>query len=334
MCVLRVIVMSTLISWTLTLSQETVSETRQSEGNNLSSDSVDTISSSTLQEDVERGTQTVPENPFVENEEAESAGSDAMEDTLGVEEKKDEGEQIINPFLAGDLDIPEESEVETDKSAFDIILDISRGFSMTHFEVEPTAFKFAESKGCYDFLFDIGILVPIKKWFFAELSFRFMKLRYKLSYSYKTKVISSIQTNTINTEEVISFISAPIDIGIRFDLGRVIPYLYGEITPAYLTGGNQLAVIENETLFPDSTKTSWKIMEDIDVTDQRERHQIFLGGGIGMEIYYGYGTIYIDGAFQIACFDPDEEYDNKSKPKREAKRLIYFPISLGLRFYL
>ncbi len=334
MFVLRVIFIGTLFSWTLLSGQENVTVTEQSEENNLSSDSIDIVSSERSEGSNKDDIPAVPENPFLTNEDAEHAGPDMAPDSTGTEDRTDDGEQNENPFLTGESDTPEKVETDLEKPSFSVILDISRGVSMTRFEVEPTAYKFAESKGGYDFLFDIGALLPIKKWFFTELSFRFIKLKYSLSYSYEIKGISSVQKSSFNTEENISFISAPVDVGLRFDLGRVIPYFYGEFTPAYLTGGHQLVITETETLYPDSTTMTVKVMEDIDITEQRERHQIFMGGGIGMEIYYGYGTVYIDGAFQIACFNPDEENDTKSKPKRKAKRLIFFPISLGLRFYL
>ena len=219
-------------------------------------------------------------------------------------------------------------DLETDKFTLDLILDISRGVSLTKLNaVEPDDIA---TKSNANFLFDIGIMIPFKKWFFASIHFRYAKLKFSL---YRKTTFSMGQT-TIDTEEFMNFISAPVKLGLRYDAGPVVPYFYADIEPAYLTAGGQLAIEKTHTVFPDSTKTNITKTNDIETIDYRERHQIFIGGGVGVEISYGYGSIYLDAGCLYALFETDELNDEKSRPLRTSSRIIYFPISLGIRFYL
>lgn len=221
------------------------------------------------------------------------------------------------------------NDLETDKFTLDLILDISRGVSVTKLNaVKP---DYISTKNKANFLFDIGIMIPFKKWFFTSINFRYVKLKFSL-YNKTTSTMGD--TVIVDTEESINFISAPIKFGMRYDKGPVVPYFYANIEPAYLTASGQFVITESNHIFADNTQVKTTITQDIETTDFRERHQIFIGGGAGFEISYGYGYIYIDAGCQYALFETDEPKDEKSRPLRSSSRIIYFPMSLGIRFYL
>jgi hypothetical protein len=226
-----------------------------------------------------------------------------------------------------------EEDFESDKRVIDVLLDVSMGASLTRFTVTDP--DYISTRGKPDFTFSMGLMLPFAKRFFADVSFRFMRLRFSLSQSLFSSGTISTQTVTINTKsETMNFISLPVLLGMRFEIKRFIPYFYLDCIPAYLTAGAQNTVIKTETVFSDGVKMTSPAVQDINTTNLRQRYQIALGGGIGLEWLYGYGSIYMDGSIQTALREPDAKNDKVSLPMRRSSRLTFFPISLGLRFFL
>ena len=282
---------------------------------------------------------TSPPDTLSEKRETASEDSSVQPDTLGENEKQpgdNKPDSTIDAVAVSkeETDTKESfDDFESDKFKLDLILDISRGMSITQFTVKSPDYIATEPKA--DFLFDIGLMLPFKKWFFTSVSFRYMKLKFSLSEELISSLGQTTMSMTTGTEESMNFISAPIKFGMRFDMGVIIPYFYADMEAAYLTACSQFSVRDVHAIFPDSSEYLLSNdVKDINTTDYRERHQIFIGGGIGLEISYGYGYIYLDGGCQVALFETDEPNDVKSLPLRTSSRIIYFPISLGIRFYL
>ena len=183
------------------------------------------------------------------------------------------------------------------------------------------------------------MIIPFADKFFAGIAIRYMQLSVDLSRSYSTisgyYPFTSVKTNT---NEVMTFVSVPIKFGMRFEFNKLTPYFYVDIEPAYLTGSNQFISEEIHTIFSDGSEyflPGEKNTQDMETTGNRKREQIFVGGGIGIEFPYGYGSVYIDGGCKYGVFDTDvSEAQGHSKPWRNASGVIYFPVSLGIRFYL
>ncbi len=221
---------------------------------------------------------------------------------------------------------------EEDQVVLDLQLNLSLGISLTEFKLPEDASTQMKPR----FLLDVGVVIPFLKWFYAGVSLKYLQLSVGLSKSYSTFPNDyPVVTGTIKTEEKLTYVSAAVKCGMRFELETILPYFYIGIEPAYLTAAGQYTVENTHTLWDVNGPEQFdKIQTDNRVTRQRERHQIFAGGGIGLEIFYGYGSIIIDGGLLYGLFDNDESNDTKSVFKRTSCRIFYFPVSLGIRFYL
>lgn len=265
-----------------------------------------------------------PVNPFVSSDEDTSSASKAP----------------VNPFLSEEEIVSEtESFDEAEEGGIDILVDLGLGVSLSRFFIEP---EDVSTKGKPSFVFNPGVIIPFAKRFYGGIAIRYMQLSVDLSHSSSSVDDSYVKiTAKTNTNEIMTFLSVPIKLGMRFETPIVTPYFYVDIEPAYLTGSNQFVSKEVRAIFPDGKEylmPGEQNTSDINSTDYRERHQIFVGGGIGIEISYGYGYVYIDGCCQYAVFETDNpDFNMKidhSVPYRSSSRVIYFPVSLGIRFYL
>ena len=266
----------------------------------------------------------LPSNPFVSDDEEQVESSDIPE----------------NPFTSDEETISEAETVEKqegeERRIIDILVDLGIGASLSRFTIKP---EDVSVEGKPSFLFNPGVLIPFKRLFFAGISIRYMQLSVDLSRSYST-ISGNYPSTSVKTytNEIMTFVSVPVKVGMRFELGKIIPYFYADIEPAYLTGSNQFISEEIHTVFMDGSEyflPGEKNTKDMETTDNRKREQIFIGGGIGIEIPYGYGSVYLDGGCQYGVFDTDiSEEQGHSMPWRSGSSVIYFPVSLGIRFFL
>jgi len=256
------------------------------------------------------------DNPFLTNEEQESAGAQGTPDSLAAEEP------------ARDQSATEEPEEE---QGTDILLDLGIGVSMPRFDVDPAT---VSTQGKPKFIFMPGILIPFGKRVYTQVSLRYLQLCFELSQ--EERVLSPGQTTWLNysTRETLTFISLPLLFGMRFQLGPITPYFFGDLEPAVLTAGHQFCKQSRSVVSDNGGAYYDTLNADIDVTKLREPFQIFIGGGAGFEFSYGYGMVYIDGSIQYGLRKVDKTTDTKSLPMRTSNRVLYFPVSLGVRFYL
>lgn len=234
----------------------------------------------------------------------------------------------INPFLSQrEPYADEQTTSESDKWTIDILLDLSAGFGYTRiYDIKP---EYISTDGKGNFLFSLGVMIPFVKLLYAKASINYFRVTYATSFT-TPNAIDMYVTRT--GDEVLSFIGGSVDFGIRLDPEwPVFPFIYGVLEPAFLTTAGRLTVTETYTTFSDNAYLSSKSSENNDITLNRERHQIFIGAGIGCEVNYGYGSVYIDCGFRHPLLEPG---DTNSKPERSASKLMYFPLSLGIRFYL
>lgn len=248
-------------------------------------------------------------------------------DTLvhhGVDTIATDDEGTANPFIS-DAPAPV-SAVKEKRWILDLLLDISGGASLTYcYDVLP---QHVSTEGKGNVVFSLGVKVPFLQYAYTKVSIRYLRLKF-ITQSSTPNVIDMYVTET--GDEILSFVTASVDVGLQLPLGRVTPYIYCALEPAYLTAAGQHTITETFTTFSDSAFIYSKTADDRNTTLHRERHQIFIGPGIGMEFSFGYGTVYLDGSFRYALFSPGDE---NSKPYRTASTLCYFPLSLGIRFYL
>ncbi len=239
----------------------------------------------------------------------------------------------LNPFLPEDglSSVPKPQDISK-TSKIDIIMDLSIGLNATLFKAtpeiksEPAAFL-TETKP--DFMFEAGVIIPFLRRLYLGIYLRYFGLKYTLSDS-----ISGVNGSysTIDTEENLHFLSAPIKLGVTVEFNIFTPYLYAEFQPAYLTSAARHTSTKNYSVFvPDSAILFTNPVEDKDITKKRERHQIFAGGGIGLDIAYGYGSVYIEAGAMFALKEPGIL---SASPVLKSSNIIYFPFFLGLKFYL
>ena len=266
----------------------------------------------------------MPANPFLSGEDKQAASSETPE----------------NPFVSEEEPIseaePAEEEKEEERRVVDILVDLGLGVSLSRFFIEP---KDITTEGKPSFLFNPGVIFPFAKRFFAGIAIRYMQLSVDLSYSSSSIDGSYAKINAkTSTNEIMTFLSAPIKLGMRFETQKVNPYFYMAIEPAYLMGSNQFVSKEIRVIYPDGSEylmPGEQNTSDINTIDYRTRQQIFIGGGIGIEISYGYGFVYLDGCCQYALFETDNSEEiGHSTPWRSSSRVIFFPVSLGIRFFL
>jgi hypothetical protein len=216
--------------------------------------------------------------------------------------------------------------IGSQKPLLDLLLDISMGYSLSRFSTD-SPFYSSESRG--DLLFNIGIILPIGKRFFGEIAFRNTQIKYGMSDSTADQMGSYFTTKS---EESRNYISLPMSFGVRHDFGSMAPYAYAVCEPAYLTSSGMMTRRKSHSLFlPDSAVYTIVSIQDKNVIDSRTRYQVFLGGGIGTEISYGYGLIYLDAGVRVAM---RESGYLDFTPQETTSTLLFFPISMGLRFYL
>lgn len=260
-----------------------------------------------------------PENPFITQ-----AGetSNAIDTGAAIEDSSSD-----NPFVSQQgLPSEQQQDIESDTRVVDILVDLSAGFGYSLlFDVAPENYTIS-GKG--NFTISGGIMLPVLKICFTKISVSYFQVSYSTSFTTPDAIDMYVKrTGT----ETFHFLSAPINFGLRFDLGKVFPLLYFQFEPAYLTSAGRNTVTEIHCTFSDTAYLQGTISESADITMDRERHQIFLGAGAGVEFFYGYGTVYINGGFRYPLLEPG---DTNSKPERSAGKFINFPFSLGIRFYL
>ncbi len=266
------------------------------------------------------------ENPFLSEDKEVSA----QEETI----TEDSTETTSNPFLAEEEGgVPaEEPEAGFEQGGVDILLDLGVGVSLSYFTVKP---DYINTEMKPDFLFQPAMIIPFARLFYGSIALRYLRVSLKMSYNLTS--FSNTETITIseNTDELLSYISVPCKVGMRFNVGIFTPYFYTDVEPAYLSSAEQYIKSEKEIIYASGVKFVAPETEDRNTTDYRERLQLFAGGGIGLDISYGYGSVYIDGGIQVALLDTDHgDGLEVSRPYRTSVKFIYFPITIGIRFYL
>ncbi len=279
-------------------------------------------------ESTPKNAEAEPENPFL----ADSVTPEEAEKTIEaeIESKPTPGEAVAepeNPFLADPV-TPEEVEksIESDSRHPDIIMDLSVGINYTNLiKVTPEHYSL---DGRYNFQFGVGAVVPFLNFLYAKVAVNYFHASYTTAYT--TPDAIDMYTRIKSIEEL-HYLSVPVDLGMSFDLGKIIPFIYYQCMPALLTSAGRDTQISIHTTFSDTATLIGTIKETKDIVMSRERHQIFMGAGAGLEFFYGYGTIYISGGFRIPLLDPGNK---NSSPGRSESSLINIPIALGIRFYL
>lgn len=286
-----------------------------------------------------------------------SIGKSEITDSSKVSESKSDKDTFENPFLNDDETITQgeekqketkdssgnlfiaEVETETQKDSYneennsiDIIVDLAVGVSLPRFEVKPNTIS---SEGKPNFIFSSGIIIPFAKWFYAGISLRYLQFYFIMSeFDTAYTSINAPMYQEKEAKESFTFISAPIQLGMRFTVGPMTPYFYLDFEPAYMVAGYQNSKKKVTTFFLDSTSQVNETIKDFGTTDKRNQFQPFFGGGIGLEISYGYGSVYFDASLQYSPLDIDKNIEDGSFIKRTSCRVLYIPINLGIRFFL
>ncbi len=307
-----------------------------------------TVDSMIVSDEVEQ-TNSIDE---LDTDTATATNTNTVEEVTNDSEESSEDEQFENPFLLGEetvdqneevgadsatgseatfLQGSEESEVSEQRGGIDLLVDLAIGANFSQFTIEPS---YIQSEGKPTYLFDVGAMVPFANILFAKVGFRYVQLSCDKSVFDTTDTEPPTIFSELQTQEFMAFASVPIKFGLRFELNLFTPYVYVDVEPAYLLAGGQFVTEKTRTVFPEGFELSTQSDATINTTDLRERYQVFLGGGLGLEFSYGYGYVYVDGAVQYVLRETNPIRDLKSKPRQLSSRILFFPISLGLRFYL
>lgn len=272
--------------------------------------------------------------------------------------KNDASEEFVNPFSTNDNNLehsPKESAefntqdnpfvstkestfqeevdssefIDSEKSSIDFQMDLTLGVNFSRIDVEPASIS-TEGDACFTFGF--GVLAHFSKYMYLKAALHYNRLRFKTANSDSIPSLVTFHYSKETTEEELNYLSLGIDIGMRFELKTLTPYFYTQFQPSILFSSGRKTILEtvyiNKT---DSTGVSNTGISNSETTNDRERLLFFAGGGIGLEIPYGYGIFYLDCAVLFALKDPG--YKNSS-PIRTSGTLMFFPISIGIRFYL
>lgn len=264
-------------------------------------------------------------NPFI------SGGEGDLTTPLEAESKEEITEPTGSPQLSESQE--EEEPLDEEEGGIDFLVDLAVGISMPRFTVKP---EYISTEGKPNILFSSGIVIPFAKYFHAGIAVKYMQLSCNKSVTDVTDATYPIISSELKTKETLSFVSAPVKVGMQIELGMFTPYLYADIEPAYLVAGGQFINEKIKTVFDaKGNQLVEEYEQNINTSDLRERHQIFVGGGIGCLIYYGYGYIYVDAASQYAIKETGTSEDlKKGRPAQTSGRVIFFPVSIGLRFFL
>lgn len=223
-----------------------------------------------------------------------------------------------------------DSDIENEDGGvnLDFLIDLYSGINISRFIIDP---EYIKRNGQKNILIGGGVIVPFWRWLYAGVSVNFSRISSEFSFTY-TAHLNGTFTNTKKSKEVLTFLSVPIQVGMRFGSEHVVPYFYAELKPALLTSAYMTSTETNNINFDNSGPIATSTFEkEIDITKKRERHQVFVGLGVGIEVSYGYGSVYINGALSYSIRDVGSY---ESLPLRKTCRIIHFPITIGLRFFL
>lgn len=268
-------------------------------------------------------------------------------DSSKVPEPTSGEDTFENPFLTDDNTIAQDEDKQKEiqdsssdlsvadnekEKAVDIIADLSVGVCLPRCEVEPNTIG---SEGKPNFIFSSGIIIPFAKWFYAGIWLRYLQFYYIMSeFDISYTSINTHMYKESEAKESLTFISAPVQFGMRFKAGPVTPYFYVDFEPAYMVAGYQNSTKKVTTYFSDSTSQVNETIKDFGTTDRRNQFQPFLGGGIGLEILFGYGSVYFDASLQYNPLDIDKDIEDESFIRRTSCTVLYIPINMGIRFFL
>ncbi len=225
------------------------------------------------------------------------------------------------------------------REASAVKLDLARAMTFSSVDMLPDNIETSSETG---FAWSIGVRVPLRSWLQAGVALRYQHVVFgaectEMLPAWPSPVDTADTTAaelpspsvTVDAREELRFLSVPIDIDVRFTVGRVSPYVYGVVEPALFISGNYLAHEKTTAVFEDEAVLTWEKTYDRDVSDDRETYHVFLGGGIGIEYEYGYGSFYLSGGCMVALTDMGT---TNTMPARTSSTLITFPVTFGLRF--
>lgn len=296
--------------------------------------------------------------------ELQDSTTQVTNDTIEVNEKNEsdankdspDEEEFINPFIVeeeGSIESPQSNDdrvrqadsgealsqtsegidpLESEKPTVDILVDLAVGAGLPRFEVEPNTIN---ASGIPNFLFNGGIMIPFAERFYIGASLRYLQFSFNL-YEFDTVYIDINRTVYTEKEarESYTYLSVPIKAGMRFELGPVIPFFYIDFEPAYMMAGYQNSRKEVAATFPDSTSSNTVVTNDVGITDIRNQFQPFFGCGMGIEVSYGYGSVYLDASVQYNPFEINKNTSKEAGVNHTSCHALYFPITLGIRFFL
>jgi hypothetical protein len=140
--------------------------------------------------------------------------------------------------------------------------------------------------------------------------------------------------NITSTEEL-NYLTVPISAGARLGNDYFSVYSMAGVTPALLLSAGLHTRKTIHTKFEKNSEVVSEVISDRNIADYRQYYQIFGEIVLGLEVHYGYGMIYAEGAY-LRALRGVHEYPNDpfTEPARGSTLLQVVPLSLGLRFYI
>lgn len=235
--------------------------------------------------------------------------------------------------LSEDLDYSDDMEEE---QLFEWKVDISASGIFSLLSVESGAPNLSTGPGNSASV-DMGANLIFNQFLYASLSAKYLHLSFDVDRVESSSIsISNSTTVDIKNTEDCHYISLPFSLGLRLPNKLFSPYIFGELEGSLLTASNLHSITKIQSTFGSGATLSKKESVDENVIDYRERHQIFLGAGLGFELNYGYGIVYLESSVKRALLV--HEYDSgnhKNKTLGRGKTILrYIPITIGLRFFI
>ncbi len=254
------------------------------------------------------------------------------EDNIFLNSDTPKKRDTVSLQFSDDLDYSEDM---IEKALIDWKADISISGIVPLFTPDDNALLL-ETRPNVSMAFDMGMNALFKECIFASLSLRYLHLSFdvdRIESDKRETINNTTVTDIISTEEL-HYVSVPISLGFRYQIGPFAPYAFLEVEPAYLTAAGLYSQNDQKSTFSTGATLEKRVTDDSDIYDHRENKQLFYGGGVGLDINYGYGIVYLESCYKKSYYDHDRKGDTISSPVRGESILNYIPVTVGLRFYI
>ncbi|MGM0461673.1 MAG: hypothetical protein ACQEQ4_04555 [Fibrobacterota bacterium] len=269
---------------------------------------------------------TTPVSPFSETPDEETdPGSDMSgEESLFFDDADDEAE-YESPAFEGDAENFDGPDVRVDVGFFGAFTYISPRDGAPGIATSTNPGGGAA----------LGAVFHHSKHFMSRLRVGYANLNFDVDLKNNRSPEPGETIVNITSTEELNYLTVPISAGARVGNDFFSAYTMAGVTPALLLSAGLHTRKTMHTRFENDTEVISEVISDRNIADYRQYYQIFGEIILGLEVHYGYGMIYAEGAY-LRALRGVHEYPNDpfTEPARGSTLLQVVPLSLGLRFYI